>query len=69
MTSHPLRDVAIVGVYNSRQARMLEDDNSETIALRAVAGPVTGWESRWSTIFLSSCSSTPPCAWVSSGSA
>ena len=40
MTSHPLRDVAIVGVYNSRQARMLEGDNSETIALRAALGAV-----------------------------
>jgi acetyl-CoA acetyltransferase len=40
VTDHPLRDVAIVGVYNSRQARVLEDDNSETIALRAALGAV-----------------------------
>jgi len=40
VTSHPLRDAAIVGVCNSRQARLLEEDNSETIALRAALGAV-----------------------------
>ncbi len=38
MTSHPFRDVAIAGVFNTRQARTLEGHTSVTIALEAALG-------------------------------
>jgi acetyl-CoA acetyltransferase len=42
MTGHPYRDVAIAGVYNTRQARVLEGYNSFTIALEAARGVLSG---------------------------
>jgi acetyl-CoA acetyltransferase len=36
--SHPFRDVAIVGVHNTQQARTLPDHDSESIALEAALG-------------------------------
>jgi len=38
--NHPFRDVAIVGVYNTQQARVLEGHDSGTIALHAAIGAV-----------------------------
>ena len=37
---HPFRDVAIVGVFNTKQARVLEGYDSQTIALEAALGAV-----------------------------
>ncbi len=36
--AHPLRDVAIVGVYNTRQARVLEGHDSRSITIEAALG-------------------------------
>ncbi len=36
--THPFRDVAIVGVHNTRQARRLPGEDSSSIALRAAVG-------------------------------
>ena len=38
--SHPFRDVAIVGVFNTEQARSLPGHDSESIALEASLGAV-----------------------------
>jgi acetyl-CoA acetyltransferase len=40
MASHPFHDVAIVGVHNTRQARVLEGYDSRTITLEAGFGAV-----------------------------
>jgi acetyl-CoA acetyltransferase len=40
MAKHPLHDVAIVGAYNTRQARVLEGHDSRTITLEAGLGAV-----------------------------
>jgi len=40
MTGHPFRDVAIVGIYNTPQARVLEGHTSATIAHEAAIGAV-----------------------------
>jgi hypothetical protein len=33
MTNHPYHDVAIAGVYNTRQARVLQDADSTTVTM------------------------------------
>ena len=38
MDKHPLHDVAVVGVYNTEQARVLEGHTSESITLQAIRG-------------------------------
>lgn len=38
MAQHPFHDVAIVGAYNTRQARVLEGHTSRTITLDAIRG-------------------------------
>ena len=38
MAKHPLHDVAIVGVFNTKQARVLESHTSPSITLEAVKG-------------------------------
>ena len=38
MPRNPLHDVAIVGICNSKQARILEGETSETIILEAIRG-------------------------------
>ena len=38
--THPFRDVAIVGIHNTRQARELPDHDSRTIALEAALGAI-----------------------------
>src|SRR5438552_2769892 len=38
MAKHPFHDVAIVGAHNTRQARFLEGETSETVALQAIRG-------------------------------
>ncbi len=38
MNQHPFRDVAIVGVHNTRQARVLEGYDSRTITMEAALG-------------------------------
>jgi acetyl-CoA acetyltransferase len=38
VTTHPFSDVAIVGAYNTRQARVLEDHDASTIAIDAAVG-------------------------------
>lgn len=38
MAKHPLHDVAIVGVYNTKQARVLDGYTSPTITLEAIRG-------------------------------
>src|SRR5262245_12721720 len=38
MRRHPLQDVAVVGVYNSRQARHLGEVTSRQIVLEAIRG-------------------------------
>ena len=38
MSKCPLHDVAIVGVYNTRQARRLSDTNEPEVLLEAVRG-------------------------------
>ena len=35
---HPLHNVAIVGVYNTRQARVFEDETSASLTMDAVRG-------------------------------
>ncbi len=40
MTGHPFRDVAVVGVHNTAQARVLEGHDSRTITLEAALGAV-----------------------------
>jgi len=40
MTIHPFHDVAIVGVFNTRQARRLDGHDSASIALEAALGAV-----------------------------
>jgi acetyl-CoA acetyltransferase len=40
MNPHPFRNVAIVGVYNTRQARTLDGENSRSIALKAALGAI-----------------------------
>ena len=40
MTSHPFHDVAIVGVHNTRQARVLEGHDGRTITVEAALGAV-----------------------------
>ena len=37
---HPFRDVAIVGVHNTKQARVLEGHDSQSIALEAALGAI-----------------------------
>lgn len=41
MPSHPFHDVAIVGVHNTRQARVLEGYDSRTITLEAALGAIS----------------------------
>jgi acetyl-CoA acetyltransferase len=38
VTRHPVQDVVIVGVHNTRQGRVLEGETSESIAMAAVLG-------------------------------
>ena len=38
MTNHPYHDVAIAGVYNTRQARVLQDADSTTVTMEAALG-------------------------------
>jgi acetyl-CoA acetyltransferase len=38
MSQHPFRDVAVVGVHNTRQARVLEGHDSRTITMEAALG-------------------------------
>ena len=38
--AHPFRDVAIVGIHNTRQAKVLEGHDSQSIALEAALGAV-----------------------------
>ncbi len=38
MAKHPLHDVAVVGVFNTEQARVLEGHTSESITLQAIRG-------------------------------
>src|SRR5882672_451844 len=40
MAAHPFHDVAIVGAYNTKQARVLEGEDSRSIALKAALGAV-----------------------------
>jgi acetyl-CoA acetyltransferase len=40
VTNHPFRDVAIVGVFNTAQARILDGLDSGTVALQAALGAV-----------------------------
>ena len=40
MASHPFHDVAIVGVHNTEQARVLEGHDSRSITLEAGLGAV-----------------------------
>ena len=40
MPKHPLHDVAIAGVYNTKQARILEGYTSPTITLEAIRGVI-----------------------------
>lgn len=39
---HPFRDVAIVGVHNTRQARVLDGHDPESITLEAALGAIAG---------------------------
>ncbi|MEY2592084.1 MAG: hypothetical protein QOJ67_4068, partial [Acidimicrobiaceae bacterium] len=38
MTAHPLRNVAIAGVFNTRQARTLEGQDSRSLAVEGALG-------------------------------
>jgi acetyl-CoA acetyltransferase len=40
VTPHPWHDVGIVGAFNTRQARLLEDHDSSTISMEAALGAV-----------------------------
>ena len=40
MARHPLHDVAIVGVHNTRQGRVLEDTDSRMITMEATLGAI-----------------------------
>ena len=40
MTAHPLHQVAVVGVHNTRQAKVLEGHDSRSIALEAAFGAI-----------------------------
>jgi acetyl-CoA acetyltransferase len=40
MTAHPFHDVAIVGAYNTKQARILDGEDSRSIALKAALGAI-----------------------------
>ena len=45
--THPFRDVAIVGIHNTRQARELPDHDSRTIALEAALGAAKSTGLAW----------------------
>src|SRR3984893_3331808 len=38
MSTHPFHDVAVAGVYNTEQARVLEGENSMSISLKGAFG-------------------------------
>ena len=38
MSSHPFHDVAVAGVYNTEQARVLEGENSMSISFKGAFG-------------------------------
>src|SRR4051794_17835832 len=40
VSEHPFRDAAIVGVHNTKQARVLEGHDSRSIALEAALGAI-----------------------------
>ena len=40
MANHPFHDVAVVGVHNTKQARVLEGHDSRTITMEAALGAV-----------------------------
>jgi hypothetical protein len=46
MAAHPFHDVAIVGVHNTAQARVLEGHDTRTIAMEAGLGALADAASR-----------------------